>query len=72
MWEYLTPDFRNILQPALVGSCNRIPSSFHSKLGLMKQFVKLQNNEGFCLKYIRELPNLNDDAVNEGVLLDAR
>jgi len=38
----------------------------------MKQFVKLQNNEGFCLKYIRELPNLNDDAVNEGVLLDAR
>ena len=52
--EYLTPGYRNILNPALVDRSNVILPTLHIKLGLMKQFVKALNNEDACFKYIRE------------------
>ena len=43
---------------------------FHSKLRLMKQFMKAQNKEGFCLKQIRESSLiLNDDTAKGGMFL---
>ena len=43
----------------------------HTKLGLMKQYVKALNSKGGYLKFIKEkLPNVNAAKVNEGVFVD--
>ena len=42
----------------------------HIKLGLMKQYVKALNNEGVCLKYVKEkLHKANAEKVNEGAFI---
>ena len=50
-----------------------VPPPFNIKLGLMKQYVKALNNEGGCLKYIKEkLTDVNAEKVNEDVFVGSQ
>ena len=70
MRESLTPDYRNILYPALVDRSNVKLPPIHVKLDLMKQLVKDLNKENACFKYIQEkFPDVSAEKVKKGVFV---
>jgi len=59
---------KNILHVPLANPSNGLLPPLHIKLGLMNQFVKALNKEGYCFKYLcRIFPALSSEKLRAGI-----
>ena len=66
--ESLVVGESNVINEALVKREKIIFPPLHIKLGLMKQFVKALDEEGYCFQYLRSsFPALSEEKVKAGI-----
>jgi len=68
--ESLTPGRKNVLHPSLVNCDMIILPSLHTKLGLIKNFVKALYKNGAGFYYLKEkFPRVSDSKIKEGIFM---
>jgi hypothetical protein len=67
--EYMVVGGQNVINEPLVARNRIILPPLHIKLGLIKQFVKALNKDGWCIEYIaHKLPGLTMEKLKAGIV----
>jgi hypothetical protein len=67
----LNPGDKNVVRDSLIDPKKVLRPPLHTKLGLMKQFVKALLKERECFKYLcKKFPGLSDAKLKEGIFVE--
>src|ERR1044072_4531343 len=68
--DRMQPGHKNVVREPLVDKCSVIVPPLHTKLGLMKNFVKALDKTSQAFTYLREkFPHVSDAKVKEGIFV---